>query len=144
MYPPYPHSAEELISFYESQTPTEEQLGKFVDGYGELRRNWVKSQLVPIDIRLDQRFGADPSEKKTEERQKALTSLEDEHPTHMNPLFAREIARAVQIERFSDALDPQERERALSHEITMPNGQKSRVDHLADRYMSREYQEFLI
>lgn len=138
MYPPFPKSSADLISFYENNKPTDEHLAKFADGYGDARVNWAAPLIESADRNFTEMYRT-PKER-SQAHWDYVAELEDQHPTHMNPLFARDIAKAVQIHRFSGALSAAEQRKALDYEITMANGQRQRVGDLAERYLSGYYE----
>lgn len=143
LYPPYPRSAKQLIAFYENCDPNEEQLTKFADAYGSARLRWA----APLIERADERFkgihGAG-TKAASDAHWGFVAELESEHPTHLNPLFARDISRAVQMARFAPALDDRELVKVQRHRIVMKNGQSFTVQELADRYLSTEYDGDLV
>lgn len=143
LYPPFPRSARQLISFYEGAHPTEEQLTKFADAYGDARARWASPLVEEADGRFKRLYGAG-TEKASAEHWEYVALLEQQHPTHMNPLFARDIARAVQMHRFAGALPDSESRKVYSHQIAMPNGTKAVVSELANRYLVGEYNGELI
>lgn len=138
LYPPFPRSADQLISFYENSTPTESQLTKFAEGYVGARMNWAKPRIEEADERFKNIHGAGTPEA-SQAHWDYVAELESIHPANMNPLFSRDIAKAVQMHRFAPALDDAEYDRVVSHKITMANGQKETVGYLANRYMSGSY-----
>lgn len=143
LYPPYPRSAQQLISFYETTNIGDETLTKFADAYGDARARWAAPLVEQNGEKLKRIYGANTDEA-SKEHWKYVDQLEDEHPTHMNPLFARDIARAVQMKRFSNALEDHEIPVVLNHEVVMRNGQKFSVNELADRYLAGDYDGDLI
>ncbi|GEB95177.1 hypothetical protein [Microbacterium lacticum] len=143
LYPPFPRSAQQLIAFYEGSHPTEEQLTKFADAYGDARLRWASPLVEEADGRFRRLYGAG-TEKASAAHWEYVAKLEQKHPTHMNPLFARDIARAVQMHRFAGALPESEARKVYSHQIAMPNGMKAVVSELAERYLVGEYEGELI
>ncbi len=143
LYPPFPRSARQLISFYEGAHPTEEQLTKFADAYGDARARWASPLIADMDETLVSQYGANTKEA-SEAHWKFVSEMESIHPTHMNPLFARDIARAVQMHRFASALPESEARKVYSHNLELRNGQKMVVSELANRYLVGEYEGELV
>ena len=143
LYPPFPRSAQQLIAFYEGAPLAEEQLTKFADAYGDARLRWITPLVTDMDETLVRQYGANTKEA-SEAHWKFVSEMESIHPTHMNPLFARDISRAVQMHRFAGALPDSEARKVYSHQIAMPNGKKAVVSELANRYLVGEYEGELV
>lgn len=143
LYPPYPRSAKQLISFYENCDPNEEQLTKFADAYGSARLRWAAPLIEEADERYKNIHGANTQEA-SDAHWNLVSKMESEHPTHLNPLFARDIAKSVQMYRFAPALDGSERGKVYGHRITMKNGQSFTVRELSERYLVGEYEGDLV
>ena len=143
LYPPFPRSAQQLIAFYEGSHPTEEQLTKFADAYGDARARWAQPLVEEMDAVLRSRHGAG-TEAASAAHWEFVAKLEANHPTHMNPLFARDISRAVQMHRFAGALPESEARKVYSHNLELRNGQKMVVSELAERYLVGDYEGELI
>lgn len=143
LYPPYPRSAQQLISFYETTHIGDETLTKFADAYGDARLRWAAPLVEKADEKYKRMYGAN-TDRASEEHWKYIDELEDQHPTHMNPLFARDIAKAVQLYRFAGVLDETEANSVYRHKITQVNGKQKSVQELAERYLAGQYDGDLI
>lgn len=143
LYPPYPRSADQLISFYENAPLDDTTLTKFADAYGDARLRWASPLVEQADEKYVRLYGAN-TDRASSEHWKFVGELENTHPTHMNPLFARDISRAVQMHRFAWALDGEEEQKVYDHQIEMRNGQRFSVSQLADRYLVGHYDGDLI
>lgn len=144
LYPPYLGDADSVISYYEDIEIDDATVSKFIDAYGAARANWAEQHMDSFDVENHQKHGGN-QEKLSEARWAEFRRVEQMHPTHANPIFARDITRAVQMARIADwSLDSDEKAKLLAHEITMANGDTQPVGYIADRYLVGQYEADLI
>lgn len=100
-YPPFPENGEQLIDFYLNHEPTEEHLTKFADAYARSRAEWANGKMASWDITEGKKYPPNHPLRDAK-RGEEVARLRALHPEIISNLFARDIARAVQIQRFAD------------------------------------------
>ena len=143
-FPPHLSDSDEVVAYFEDIRIDDATVSKFVDAYGSARAKWAEWELEKYETVLEQRHGSDWTKRQADQDLK-FRELEREHPTYVNPVFARDVTRALQMARIAEwSLDSDEEEKLLKHEMTMSNGAKASVGFLKKRYMGGKYEADLV
>ena len=144
LYPPYLDDADSVVSYYEDIEIDDATVSKFIDAYGDARANWAREHIDVFDVE-NKRVNGKDREKHSAARRAEFRRMESLHPTYANPIFARDITRAVQMARIARwSLDDDEKAKLMDHEVTLSNGVKQKVSSIAERYLVGKYEADLI
>ena len=144
LYPPYLEDAQAVIDYYGDIEIDDAIVSKFIDAYGAARAEWATDHMEVFDADLKWKYDGDKA--KIEELHWAeFRRMETLHPTHANPIFARDITRAIQMARIAWwSLSTDEEAKLLAHEITLSNGNKQAISSFKERYLVGQYEADLI
>lgn len=144
LYPPYLENAQAVIDYYEDIPIDDATVSKFIDAYGEARAIWAEEHMDSYDLGLKSKYDGN-KEKINEEHWAEFRRMEQEHPTFVNPVFARDITRAVQMARIAEwSLSKEEEAKLLAHRIPLANGQEQSVEVFKTRYLVGQYEADLV
>lgn len=144
LYPPFLEDAQAVIDYYGDIEIDDAIVSKFIDAYGAARANWAEQHMDSFDVENHQKHGGN-QEKLSEARWAEFRRVEQMHPTHANPIFARDITRAIQMARIAWwSLSTDEEAKLLAHEITLSNGNKQAISSFKERYLVGQYEADLI
>lgn len=144
LYPPYLDSADAVIDYYEDIPIDDAMVSKFIDAYGTARAEWAQEHMEQFDADLKLRYDGDKA-KFNSAHWAEFRRMEQEHPTFVNPIFARDVTRAVQMARIAEwSLGAAEGEKLLNHEITLANGNKQPIGEIKTRYLVGQYEGDLV
>ena len=101
LYPPYLEDAQAVIDYYEDIEIDDATVSKFIDAYGAARAEWARDHMTSFDADLKYKYDGD-RERIDRLHWEEFRRMETLHPTHANPIFARDITRAVQMARIAD------------------------------------------
>lgn len=144
LYPPYLNSAQQVIDYYEDIEIDDATVSKFIDAYGAARAVWAEDHMDAFDIQNRAKNGHD-KEKHDAARRAEFRRMESLHPVYANPIFARDLTRAIQMTRIAEwSLSGSEKEKLMEYELTLPNGVKQPISSIAERYLVGQYEADLI
>lgn len=149
LYPRYLDTARAVIDYYEDIAIDDATISKFIDAYGEARANWVEQHMDTFDLDLKLKMEAGgrsvDKEKFNELHWAEFRRCEEEHPTFVNPVHARDVARSVQMARIAWwSLNDEEEAKLLAYKITLTNGVQQPLGEIKTRYLVGEYEADLV
>lgn len=144
LYPPYLDSADAVIDYYEDIPIDDAMVSKFIDAYGTARAEWAQEHMEQFDADLKQRYDGDKA-KFNDAHWAEFRRMEEEHPTFVNPIFARDVTRAVQMARIAEwSLPPEEEAKLLGHKLTLTNGVRQPIGEIKTRYLVGQHEGDLV
>lgn len=144
LYPPYLEDAQAVIDYYEDIPIDDATVSKFIDAYGAARANWAQEHMEEFDADLKRRYDGD-KDKFNELHWEEFRRMESEHPTFVNPIFARDITRAVQMSRIANwSLSDEEEAKLLNYRMPLVNGEEQSIQAFKNRYLVGQYEADLV